>query len=112
MRALWNTTVLALVTSAATILLAVLVSWFVVRRTRAADGLSHYLATVSFLPQCVPTSSSAWRLFSFTFAFQFRCTAPMDHCSGDQASNSKQNRLRPPADAYSRDQQSEDGSPE
>jgi iron(III) transport system permease protein len=54
-RALWNTTVLALVTSAATILLAVLVSWFVVRRTRGADGLSHYLATVSFLPQCVPS---------------------------------------------------------
>ena len=55
MRALWNTTVLALVTSAATILLAVLVSWFVVRRGKAADGLSHYLATVSFLPQCVPS---------------------------------------------------------
>jgi iron(III) transport system permease protein len=55
MRALWNTTVLALVTSAATILLAVLVSWFVVRRGRTADGLSHYLATVSFLPQCVPS---------------------------------------------------------
>ena len=54
-RALWNTTILALVTSAATILLAVLVSWFVVRRTRAADALSHYLATVSFLPQCVPS---------------------------------------------------------
>ena len=53
--ALWNTTVLALVTSAATILLAVLVSWFVVRRRKAADGLSHYLATVSFLPQCVPS---------------------------------------------------------
>ena len=55
MRSLWNTLVLALVTSAATILLAVLVSWFVVRRRRAADGLSHYLATVSFLPQCVPS---------------------------------------------------------
>jgi len=55
MRALWNTTVLALVTSAATILLAVLVSWFVVRRRKGADGLSHYLATVSFLPQCVPS---------------------------------------------------------
>jgi iron(III) transport system permease protein len=55
MRALWNTTVLALVTSAATILLAVLVSWFVVRRRKAADGLSHILATVSFLPQCVPS---------------------------------------------------------
>jgi iron(III) transport system permease protein len=54
-RALWNTTVLALVTSAATILLALLVSWFVVRRTRVADALSHYLATVSFLPQCVPS---------------------------------------------------------
>jgi len=55
MRALWNTTVLALVTSAATIMLALLVSWFVVRRKRTADGLSHYLATVSFLPQCVPS---------------------------------------------------------
>ena len=33
MRALWNTMVLALVTSAATILLALMVSWFVVRRT-------------------------------------------------------------------------------
>jgi iron(III) transport system permease protein len=54
-RALWNTTLLALATSAATILLALLVSWFVVRRRKAADGLSHYLATVSFLPQCVPS---------------------------------------------------------
>ena len=32
-----------------------LVSWFVVRRTERRDGLSHYLATVSFLPQCVPS---------------------------------------------------------
>ena len=55
MRAFWNTMALALVTSAATILLALLVSWFVVRRRKAADGLSHYLATVSFLPQCVPS---------------------------------------------------------
>ena len=55
MRALWNTTVLALVTAAATIFLALLVSWFVVRRGKTADGLSHYLATVSFLPQCVPS---------------------------------------------------------
>lgn len=55
MRALWNTTVVALAASAATILLAVLVSWFVVRRRKASDGLSHYLATVSFLPQCVPS---------------------------------------------------------
>ena len=54
-RALWNTMVLALVTSIATILLAVLVSWFVVRRRRQTDGLAHYLATVSFLPQCVPS---------------------------------------------------------
>ena len=35
-RALWNTRVLALVTSVATIVLAVLVSWFVVRRRRAS----------------------------------------------------------------------------
>jgi iron(III) transport system permease protein len=54
-RALWNTTLLALVTSVATILLAVLVSWFIVRRRKQADGLAHYLATVSFLPQCVPS---------------------------------------------------------
>ncbi len=54
-RALWNTTVLALVTSAATIVLAVLVSWFVVRRRSQGSGLAHYLATVSFLPQCVPS---------------------------------------------------------
>jgi iron(III) transport system permease protein len=39
----------------ATILLAVLVSWFIVRRRKHADGLAHYLATVSFLPQCVPS---------------------------------------------------------
>jgi iron(III) transport system permease protein len=54
-RALWNTTLLALATSLATILLAVLVSWFIVRRRRRADGLAKYLATVSFLPQCVPS---------------------------------------------------------
>ena len=55
MRALWNTTLLALVTSVATILLAVLVSWFIVRRRKQTDGLAHYLSTVSFLPQCVPS---------------------------------------------------------
>jgi iron(III) transport system permease protein len=55
MRALWNTTVLALVTSAAAILLAVLVSWFVVRRRSKTNALANYLATVSFLPQCVPS---------------------------------------------------------
>jgi len=54
-RALWNTTLLALVTSAATMVLAVLVSWFVVRRRGQGSGLAHYLATVSFLPQCVPS---------------------------------------------------------
>jgi iron(III) transport system permease protein len=54
-RALWNTTLLALVTSAATIVLAVLVSWFVVRRRGQGGGLANYLATVSFLPQCVPS---------------------------------------------------------
>ncbi len=54
-RALWNTTVLALVTAAATILLAVLASWFVVRRRSQGSGLANYLATVSFLPQCVPS---------------------------------------------------------
>ncbi len=53
--ALWNTVELALVTSVATIALAVLVSWFVVRRRRATAGLAHYLATISFLPQCVPS---------------------------------------------------------
>jgi iron(III) transport system permease protein len=54
-RALWNTTALALATSCATIALAVLVSWLIVRRRKQADGLAHYLATVSFLPQCVPS---------------------------------------------------------
>jgi iron(III) transport system permease protein len=54
-RAMANTTVLALVTSLATIVLAVLVSWFVVRRHRTGHGLANYLATVSFLPQCVPS---------------------------------------------------------
>lgn len=54
-RALWNTILLALATSAATILLAVLVSWFVVRQRNRAGALAHYLATVSFLPQCVPS---------------------------------------------------------
>ncbi len=54
-RAVSNTIVLALVTSLATIFLAVLVSWFVVRRHRTGNGLANYLATVSFLPQCVPS---------------------------------------------------------
>jgi iron(III) transport system permease protein len=54
-RALWNTILLALVTSVATIVLAVLVSWFVVRRRSQGGGIANYLATVSFLPQCVPS---------------------------------------------------------
>jgi len=54
-RALWNTALLALVTAVATIVLAVLVSWFVVRRRSQGSGLANYLATVSFLPQCVPS---------------------------------------------------------
>jgi iron(III) transport system permease protein len=54
-RAVWNTTVLALVTAAVTVALAVLVSWFVVRRNRDSSGLARYLATVSFLPQGVPS---------------------------------------------------------
>jgi iron(III) transport system permease protein len=54
-RSIWNTTLLALVTSVATIALALLVSWFVVRRRRGANGMANYLATVSFLPQCVPS---------------------------------------------------------
>jgi iron(III) transport system permease protein len=54
-RAVRNTTILALVTSLATMLLAVLVSWFVVRRQRTGRGVANYLATVSFLPQCVPS---------------------------------------------------------
>ena len=54
-RAVWNTTILALVTAVATIALSVLVSWFVVRRRRESGALAGYLATVSFLPQGVPS---------------------------------------------------------
>src|SRR5499427_1752731 len=54
-RAVWNTTVLAVVTALATIALSVLVSWFVVRRRRESGALAGYLATVSFLPQGVPS---------------------------------------------------------
>ena len=65
-RAMWNTTVLALVTSVATILLAVLVSWFVVRSRRTSSGMANYLATLSFLPQCVPSIVIGLALFSST----------------------------------------------
>ena len=54
-RAVSNTLVLALVTSLATILLALLVSWFVVRQRQTGASMANYLATVSFLPQCVPS---------------------------------------------------------
>jgi iron(III) transport system permease protein len=54
-RALRNTIILALVASVATLFLAILVSWFVVRRGRRGDAAAKYLATVSFLPQCVPS---------------------------------------------------------
>jgi iron(III) transport system permease protein len=54
-RAVWNTTILALVTAVATIVLSILVSWFVVRGRRGPGGLASYLATISFLPQGVPS---------------------------------------------------------
>jgi len=54
-RAAWNTLILALTTSVATILLSVLVSWFVVRRKRESPRLASYLSTVSFLPQGMPS---------------------------------------------------------
>src|SRR5262249_16856347 len=54
-RAIWNTAVLGVVTALATTALALLVSWFVVRRRRDSGGLTSYLATVSFLPQGVPS---------------------------------------------------------
>lgn len=54
-RALRNTLILAIVASVATLFLAILVSWFVVRRGRHGDTAAKYLATVSFLPQCVPS---------------------------------------------------------
>ncbi|HUK40697.1 MAG TPA: hypothetical protein VLX11_06635, partial [Candidatus Acidoferrales bacterium] len=54
-RSIWNTVVLALVTAVATMVLSVLVSWFVVRRRQNSGGLTRYLATVSFLPQGVPS---------------------------------------------------------
>jgi iron(III) transport system permease protein len=55
LRALWNTTVLALVTAGATVCLSLLVSWFVVRRKAESGGLASALATLSFLPQGVPS---------------------------------------------------------
>ncbi len=54
-RALRNTMILALAASVATLVLAILVSWFVVRRGRSGAAAAKYLATVSFLPQCVPS---------------------------------------------------------
>jgi iron(III) transport system permease protein len=54
-RAAWNTTVLAVITAVATICLSLLVSWFVVRRKSESGGLAGMLATLSFLPQGVPS---------------------------------------------------------
>lgn len=55
LRAVWNTLVLSAVTAIACVLLSILVSWFVVRRRRESRRLASYLATVSFLPQGVPS---------------------------------------------------------
>ncbi len=54
-RAVWNTSILAVVTAVATIALSISVSWFVVRRRRESGALAGYLATVAFLPQGVPS---------------------------------------------------------
>jgi iron(III) transport system permease protein len=54
-RAVSNTALLAFVTAVATVTLAILVSWFVVRRERKSSALTKYLATLSFLPQGVPS---------------------------------------------------------
>ncbi len=54
-RAVSNTALLVLVTAVATVILAILVSWFVVRRERRSSVLSKYLGTLSFLPQGVPS---------------------------------------------------------
>ena len=83
-RALWNTTVLALTTSAATIVLAVLVSWFVVRRRRAADGLSH-------LPRHRVVSAAVRAKHRYRIGVYFRVRAlpdcdlrhALDHRAGD-----------------------------
>jgi iron(III) transport system permease protein len=54
-RALWNTSILACVTAVASLVLAILVSWFVVRGRRESGRLGGYLSTVSFLPQGIPS---------------------------------------------------------
>lgn len=54
-RALSNTMILALVVGVATLLLSILISWFVVRKGRESRSLAGFLATVSFLPQGVPS---------------------------------------------------------
>ena len=54
-RTVLESTTIAVVTAVATIALSVLVSWFVVRRRRESGALASYLATVSFLPQGVPS---------------------------------------------------------
>jgi iron(III) transport system permease protein len=54
-RALWNTLGLTVVTAIATLLLSVLVSWFVVRKRRESAKLAGFLGVLSFLPQGVPS---------------------------------------------------------
>jgi iron(III) transport system permease protein len=54
-RAVWNTTLLSVITAVATIGLSLLVSWFVVRRQSESGALAGTLATLSFLPQGVPS---------------------------------------------------------
>ena len=44
-----------MVTGGATIFIAVLISWFVVRRRRQAQRLTGYLGIISFLPQGIPS---------------------------------------------------------
>jgi len=54
-RALWNTAILASLTAAASLALSIIVSWFVVRGRRESGALAGYLATISFLPQGIPS---------------------------------------------------------
>src|SRR5262249_59079464 len=75
-RAVWNTTVLAVVTAVVTIALSVLVSWFVGRRRRESGPLEGYLATASFLPQGLTPISTFLALLFFTVPFPLPIPAP------------------------------------
>jgi len=54
-RSVWNTIKLALVTATASVFLSIFVGWCVVRQKQESGFLAKYLATVSFLPQSVPS---------------------------------------------------------